>query len=146
MKKIERIYHPYFNWEDFQWGMYEKTCFMDDMVMAHDCASTLGCPEWLWEAMQYVSHNWIIAAEANLTNTGRNRRAWLGQAACCFVHGAPEYTTKIGWHFLSEAKQKAANTVADEVIAEWEEKHLEGYFGRISDAKNRFGKKCIGGV
>lgn len=142
---IERIYHPYFNWEDFEFGMYEKTCYMDETQLMWECALLLKCPEWLWESMQYVSHNWVISSEHHLTNTQRNRQAWLGQAACCFVHGAPEYVTKLGWHKLIEKEKRLANDVADAVISEWEEKHLNGYFTRMSDAKNRFGKKCISG-
>ena len=52
---IERIYHPYFNWEDFEFGMYEKTCYMDETQLMWECALLLKCPEWLWESMQYWS-------------------------------------------------------------------------------------------
>lgn len=128
MKDLERIYHPFTSWEDYKNGMYETICFMDPQVLIKDCEMTLKCPEWLWESMQFVSHNWINAAEHNLSNTHRNRQAWLGQAACCFSHGAPEYITKLAWNNLSEKEQAVANKVADSVIEEWEEKLMSGYF------------------
>lgn len=128
MTEIERVYHPFTIWEDYKYGMYESVCFMDAQVLIRECEMTLKCPEWLRESMQFVSHNWLYAAENNLTNTHRNRQAWLGQAACCFSHSAPEYITKLAWKNLSEIEQKRANDVADSVIQEWEEKFLSGYF------------------
>lgn len=125
---IERVFHPYNQWEDFKMGMYEKTCFMDDESMVVNCMATLSCPELLWECMQFVSHNWGKSAEHNLTNYSRNRQAWLGQAACCFLDGAPEYLVKQAWGRLSPQKQVDANKVADEVIEEWEWKYRMGYF------------------
>jgi hypothetical protein len=121
---ITRVFHPYQKWEDHQFGMYQTTCFMDAQTMITDCEVLLGCPEWLWESMQFVAHNWTHAAEQNLSNVARNRQAWLGQAACCFVHGAPEYITKLAWNNLTKEKQDAANAVADEVIQLWEERFL----------------------
>lgn len=100
--------------------MYKKTCFMDEREMIEDCKQTLSCPQWLEQVMRVVVHSWEIAAEQNLTNLARNRQAWLGQAACCFVHGAPEYLTKIAWGELTEDQQKNANIVADSVIQTWE--------------------------
>lgn len=128
MIEIERVYHPYDQWEDWQMGMYEKTCYMDDELITLACAATLGCPELLWECMQFVSHNWGKSAEHHLTNVNRNRQAWLGQAACCFIDGAPEYLTKAAWGRLAPQVQERANAVADEVIHEWEWKYREGYF------------------
>jgi hypothetical protein len=123
---MERIYHPYNDWEDFREGMYKTTCFMDQMTMVQDCLSTLACPQWLEESMMFCVVNWQKSAEHNLTNTHRNRQAWLGQAACCFAHGAPEYVTKIAWNLLDEKQQKEANDVADRCI-----EYFEGRYGKI---------------
>lgn len=128
---MERIFHPYNLWEDYEFGMYKTTAFMDQHQLAVECKNLLECKEWLWESMTFVSHNWHYAAEQNLTNLSRNRQAWLGQAACCFSHGAPEYVTKIAWNLLTAEKQAEANSVADEVIADWEDKHRSGYFARL---------------
>lgn len=125
---IERVYHPFSEWEDFKMGMYEKTCYMDDEMMVQASMNTLSCKELLWECMQFVSHNWGRSAEHNLTNHHRNRQAWLGQAACCFIDGAPEYLVKEAWNRLSEGQREEANAVANEVIAEWEWKYNMGYF------------------
>jgi len=125
---IERKFHNYKNWECFGQGMYETTCFMDKYAMINDCELLLSCPEWLWESMTFVTHHWLTSSEQHLTNMSRNRKAFLGQAACCFSHGAPEYLTKLAWFNLDEKTQKKANEVASEVIKDWEEKYLMGYF------------------
>ena len=126
---MDRIYHNFKKWEDNENGMYKKTCFMDEQKMIYDCAILLRSQEWLYEAMSQVTHFWFYSSEHNLTNINRNRQAWLGQAACCLVHGAPEYLTKIAWNdFLNEKSRKEANKIADETIAIWEEKHMRGYF------------------
>lgn len=124
----ERVFHPYSTWEDFKWGMYDKTCYLDEQRLIHDAAMTLSTPGLLWEAMTYVTHHWKYATEQHLTNLSRNRQAWLGQAACCFVDGAPEYVTKLAWNTLTAEKQKEANGIADDVIQDWETKFLKGYF------------------
>ncbi len=117
---MRRVYHRYTNWEDFQMGMYENTCFMDESQMIYDCALTLGCPSWLYESMMFVIIQWEVATEHHMTNAGRNRQAWLGQAACCMTHGAPEYLTKLAWWTLTPEQQVKANAVADEVIEHWD--------------------------
>jgi hypothetical protein len=125
---VIHVYHPYTKWEDYKWGMFDKTCFMDEKTMIHDCEMILRIPEWLWESMTFVSHQWGYSAEHNLTNLHRNRQAWLGQAACCLSHGAPEYLTKVAWNNLTNDQQRKANQVADDVIKDWESKYAAGYF------------------
>ncbi len=101
---------------------------MDEEKLILGCIFTLSCPSLLWEAMTFVSHHWGYASRQNLTNLNRNRQAWLGQAACLFLDGAPEYVTKLAWARLSAKQQSAANTVADNVISDWENKYRIGYF------------------
>jgi hypothetical protein len=123
---MARIYHRYETWEDYNNGMYKKICFMDQSGLVQQCKDLLACPQWLYESMVFVSLNWSNSAEHNLTNTNRNRQAWLGQSACCFTHGAPEYITKIAWNNLDPKQQNEANKVADSVIAPWEERFNRG--------------------
>jgi hypothetical protein len=73
--------------------------------------------------MSMVADGWKYSAEVNLSNRNRNRQAWLGQASCCLIVGAPEDLTKQAWHTLTAAEKIAANAVADEVIAAWERRY-----------------------
>jgi hypothetical protein len=70
--------------------------------------------------MQAVVDTWAIAASVNLTNLQQNRRAWLGQAACCLEHKCPEDVTREAWNTLSEDVQRSANAVAMQIIEEWD--------------------------
>ena len=85
----------------------------------------LSDPGDLYCAMDGVVRKWRISAEVNMTNRGENRRAWLGQAACCFIHDVPEDLTREAWNTLSIDVRVKANTVATHVIKEWESQNLE---------------------
>ena len=130
----ERVYFPYDEWECFKSGMYEtKVKFLDPEQLVNECEQMLRCPNYLWESMMFVTHNWPKAAHQHLSNEARNRQAWLGQAACSWAHGAPEFITKRAWNQLDGKAQEAANKVADEVILDWESKIRSGYWAH---AKN----------
>lgn len=121
--RIERVHHHYLFWEDWRAGLYRVPASheQEDAVLA---ASLLGVASDLKAAMLSVLTEWPISSAVNLSHVARNRQAWLGQAACCWAIGVPETITKMGWHLVAEPLQVEANAVADEVIAEWEYRHL----------------------
>lgn len=123
-KSMNRLWHNFKKWEDWKAGQYCVDMNQDDLerIMAERCASLLSSP-WFDRVISDVLIAWPYASEQQLTNTGRNRRAWLGQAACCAMIGAPDYITKSGWHMMSAAAQMCANDVAERRIAEWERRH-----------------------
>jgi hypothetical protein len=118
MNKLKRVYHHYSKWEDWKDGLYspreEKTTIKKRVIRL------LASPSLLLLAMRTVVVVWPFSSEVNLSNRSRNRQAWLGQSAACFVCGANEDTTKSAWRSLSLAEQDSANAIADKVIAEWE--------------------------
>lgn len=118
---MKRVYHHFEKWEDWRDGLYRQTVERADEIMVERAARLLRSPFALRPAMLHVAENWTCAAEQNMTNASRNRQAWLGQAACCYVVGAPEDLTKQAWHRLTTAEQDAANAIADEVIRKWED-------------------------
>ena len=115
---MRRKWHPYTDWEDYQAGMYA----VSDNVMDEraDSIDLLRNPFGLRDAMADAVLSWPIAAEHNLTDTGSNRRAWLGQAACCLAHGATQFATCSAWWELTDDQRADANAAADYVIAMWE--------------------------
>lgn len=120
---MRRIYHPYDVWEDWQHGMYAID-ISGAQARVELARELLASSSPLRVAMETVARTWRHAAEVNLTNPNRNRRAWLGQAACCWAHGVPEDLTKLAWHRLTPEQQDAANAVADDVIRQWERRHV----------------------
>lgn len=116
-----RIYHPYEKWEDWKDGLYGGPASIEAVLVAR-CARLLASSR-LRGAMLDVLREYPFSAEVNLSNRSRNRRAWLGQAACCFVCGASEDITKEAWRTLTLEQQNEANAIATEVIAVWEGTH-----------------------
>ena len=122
--KVKQVFEHYTKWEDWKNGMWRVS---DQQIedMAHEAASILSDPEEYLSAMNRVVSEWIIASRVNLTNYGQNRRAWLGQAACCIQSGIPEHATRFGWNmYMRRDQQDAANGIAESVIERWEQQHL----------------------
>lgn len=75
--------------------------------------------------MLKVADSWEYSCEHNLTDSGINKQAWIGHAACCLAIGCPEYITRQAWWHLTKQQQDDANKKADEAIRYWEDKHQE---------------------
>lgn len=127
---IKQVFHHYEKWEDFKAGQFRAVgC---DMAANEEliglAMQLLSNTENLYEAMTSVTLDWVIAAETNLTNRSINRRAWLGQAACCYEFSVPEDLTKAAWWRISTPERDRANGVADRVITEWEDAYVSQRF------------------
>lgn len=118
---MQRIFHHYSLWEDYHAGMYDesKDGRAERVIKA---AEILGTPDICREAMEMVIAEWEIATEYNLTNLEINRKAWLGQAACCCYAGIHEDETREAWGIMTEAQRIEANRIAAEIIKEWQSK------------------------
>ncbi len=117
---MKRIFHPYHKWECFNNGLYKDEKRDRDGRVQHSIILLRNLRE-LEKHMLQVVNSWTHSSEVYLSHKGYNRRAWLGQAACCLHHGASEDETKEAWNFLSFEEMSRANNVADRVISLWEE-------------------------
>lgn len=115
-----RIYHHHSLWEDYKAGLYRLPCCQDSNHQIELSKIILSHPNIFYNIALQMVQEWRFAAEANLSNRGRNRQAWIGQAACCFNHKAAEHQTKEAWWLLSKKQQNKANESADCVIDLWE--------------------------
>lgn len=79
-----------------------------------------GDAELYGAAMLRVILEWPISCEHNLTDTGQNRLAWLGHAACCLATGCPEDITRQAWGHLTQEQQDKANAKAQQAVDAWE--------------------------
>jgi hypothetical protein len=120
---MDRIWHHYKKWEEYKQGMWrnvskeEEKEFLQRAVLFMSDSFVFG---WY---MKRVVEKWIISCEQNLSATGMNRQAWIGQAACCLAIGCPEYITRKAWWKLTQQQQDKANAKADEAIKIWEVKY-----------------------
>jgi len=113
---MERIFHHYEKWEDYQAGMYENQPETKEAIQ--NAIRVLSNPRVCEEAMYRVVTEWRYATEFNLSNTGC-QRPWMGRAAVCITHGVSENITRIAWWQLLEEEQIRANEIADRVISKW---------------------------
>lgn len=115
----DRVYLPYWRWEDYADGMYAIPWNMaDEMERARDL---LADPGRLKDSMGAVVDSWPNATSHQLTNLEQNRRAWIGQAACRLAVKATAVATRAAWWQLTDPQRDAANAAADSIIREWEE-------------------------
>lgn len=90
------------------------------MNKVQQAAKLLSTPFDCREAMIQALNNYPISARQHLTKP-IGKRPWIGQAACNFVLGATEEETRIAWNFyMTPEAQNSANSIADELIADWE--------------------------
>lgn len=136
-RKIVQKFHHYELWEDWKAGQYSRS-ERDEESLILLAQNILSVSSECEAAMKRAVFEWPISTEVNLTNLGTNRRAWLGQAACCISHSVPDYLTKLAWWRLDEKTQDAANKIAEDIIVIWENWYLEKY-----DAEDIYGQRRL---
>ena len=104
-------------WEDYQAGLYRSQgAIRPEKFVAS--LSLLSDGEQFSEVAREMIREWPVAAAHNLALPS-GKRAWIGQAACCYAHGATGDETRYAWGRLSNQVQIAANRVADTVADEY---------------------------
>ena len=118
---MQRVFHHYSLWEDYHAGMYDES--KDGRAeRVKQAAKILGTPDICRKAMEKVVSEWKIATEYNLSNLEINRKAWLGQAACCCYAGIHEDETREAWGIMTEEQRIEANRIAAIIIRKWQSK------------------------
>ena len=115
---MERIFHHYELWEDYHAGMYDESK-EGRKRRVEEAARILGTPSICERAMKMVVSDWKYATEYNLSNAEINRKAWLGQAACCRYSGVHEDETREAWGIMTESQRIEANNIAARIIKAW---------------------------
>ena len=121
--KIKQKFYHFTKWEDFNNGMYDGACDRYEEKVALSMELLSDQDEFYSIAKEMVS-KWTFSAEQSLTDNLINKKAWIGQASCCFNHHAPDYATKAAWWQLSEQTREEANNTAKKVIQEWRAKEI----------------------
>jgi len=120
---IERIYHPFWAWEETYTDMWRTAENREELLQK--AIEFTGQPALYGKWMMEVIDDWPISCEHNLSNLTQNRRAWIGHAACANAFNCPEDIVREAWSHLSELQQKLANKAADRAIAAWESRYAE---------------------
>lgn len=120
---MERIYHPYWLWEDYKAGFYDNVSGVKKKEYVEKVLEMFNSSELTFLNMNYVIENWKYSCEHNLTNDSLNKIAYIGQSACCFYAGVPNTITMEAWSLLSKERQEISNNIANEVLSKWIEKN-----------------------
>lgn len=117
---VKKIWHDYRKWEDFAAGMWRRVGGQERQEFMARAIEFTGDHKLYGQFMRRVVAEWPVASEHNLTDTGSNRRAWVGHAACCLAINCPEDITRQAWGHLTQRQQDDANHEASLSIALWE--------------------------
>lgn len=105
-------------WEDWQAGLYaSETSIRSGSEQAHQLLTD---SEQFREVAIEMLREWPNAAAQNLCRVWSGRRAWLGQAACCYSIGVNSDDVCVAWSKMTNSERGIANSVAEELIVLWE--------------------------
>lgn len=116
---MERIYIPYWNWEDWIAGMWRTLSKSEEAGHLKACIAFTGDHVVYGSAMGEVIEAWPNTMLNSLTNPLCNKRAFLGHCACQYKINCPEYITRIAWRQLTEDQRVKADDVAQRTIDRW---------------------------
>lgn len=120
---MKKIWHPYWNWEDYRNGMWRTVSGSERTRLLRKAIDFTGDAKLYGSFMRRVIREWPIGCEHHLTDVGSNRKAWIGHAATCLAIQCPEDITRSAWGYLSQTQQDEANAEAQVAIEEWEQIH-----------------------
>jgi hypothetical protein len=123
--EIKRMYHSWEKWEDYKAGFYDNVSGKDKIEMIEKVVYLFSTPELTREYMTKVIKQWFYSCEQNLTNNGMNKVAYIGQAACCIYADIPSTVTMEAWSSVPAEFKKTADSIAMEVLEEWEFFHTK---------------------
>ena len=115
---MERIFHPYWLWEDHINGFYET----DNKNKNDKIKSVLKLfsSEYLTRKyMDLVLIEWVYSCEHNLTNPNLNKVAYIGQAACCLFDNVPSLVTMNAWKMVDVYDRIRSDEIANQTINKW---------------------------
>ena len=133
---MRRKYYPYWEWEDFNAGMWNSIDKSNESEMLEKAIAFTGNHYEYGKAMIKVTEKWSKTCEHNLTDETQNRKAWIGHAAACLEIKCPEHITRQAWGYLTKEQQDNANNVALIAIKKWEKEN--NYNERSYYAKELF--------
>lgn len=123
MKKLKRVYHPYNQWEEVKFNMWED--ITNEKRWLEKAIYFTGNHELYGSFMFRVIKEWPVSCENALTDSFINQKAWVGHAAAALAIGCPEHITRKAWGFLTDEQKFLANKQAERAILSWKNNYIE---------------------
>lgn len=114
-----RVYRPFWEWEDYNSGMWRKIDREDENKMLNEAINFTGDHKIYGGAMIEVVHKWPNTMEHNLTNASINKLAFIGHCAVQYKLNIPEYIVRMAWKHLSNEQRTLANEQALLAYKNW---------------------------
>ena len=124
--KIEPVFLPYWKWEDIL--MYHPPEYIseqDKQEKINRVVEFFSDADLFRETSREMIRAFPNACLHNLSNTGMNRIAYIGQASVFYKYGFSEETTREAWGHIPEEIKRRANKTAKETLDEWEIEYTE---------------------
>lgn len=120
---MNRIYHPWDKWEDYQSNFYGGVSdYQKDNTLELYASLLRDLPKFE-EALKHIINEWKHSCEHNLSNDSMNRVAYLGQASCALVYKVPHNVSMGGYNLLTLEEQTAADHMAQKYLDIWLRKY-----------------------
>lgn len=116
--KFDRVYHPYWDWEEVDANMWGSV--LNRRAAVEKAVLFTGNHALYGRFMLRVVSEWPVSCENALTDYSINRKAWVGHAAVSLAHGIPEDITRLAWGKLTDEQRLLANRQAEYAISKWE--------------------------
>ena len=113
--KIKQQYIPYWEWEDWINGMWNK----GDESRLQEAIEFTGDHAKYGAAMKEVVEAWPRTMLNSLTNPSINKRAFLGHCAVSYKLGIQESITRMAWKELTDQQRIAADNAAQKVVDDY---------------------------
>jgi hypothetical protein len=126
---MKKMWHPYWNWEDWKAGMWAKVALSKERELLPLAVEFTGNADLYGSYMVRVTNEWQVSCEHNLTDKSLNKKAWIGHAACALAHGLPEYIVRKAWGMLTEKQRIDANLKAENAILIWTKSYRGNHYG-----------------
>lgn len=122
---------PWVEWEDYSSGLYAAAPI--DKAKVEASRALLADPDQFLEVAVEMIREWPNGARHGIHHLPAGAQAWVGQASCCYAHGATAAETRDAWGQLTNPQQRAANKAADVAIERFQREVID-------DAQTLFGR------
>lgn len=118
-KKIKQVWVPYWQWEDYQNGMWRKLSKEEEPKFEQLAFEFTGNWNKYGDAMIEVVKNWPLTMLNSLSSPSTNKRAFIGHCACSYKYNIPEYIVRRVWKELTDKQREDADEIAELCYMEW---------------------------
>lgn len=116
---MNRIYKPYWTWEEYLNGMYNGYEKRELEHMINLSTDFMFNVDLFYFHMRISVFEWSNTMLHNLTNTSKNRIAFIGQCACSHALKVNDIAVKTAWKSLPINIKNEANIKAKNVLLDW---------------------------